>query len=115
MQPVPDSPSFLLPLPFSLDLGASQHPEFPASELLPTSCPQVKPGPASKGSVRLNSWKLQNRAHSGGGGYVFASVLGSSGGGVQGEGRRVEKADKMPIIPKPCQFPFFISLSVFVD
>lgn len=41
MQPVPDNPSFLLPLPFSLDLGASQHPELPASELLP--CPPTHP------------------------------------------------------------------------
>lgn len=33
MQPVPDRPSFLLPLPFSLGLGASQHPVLPVSEL----------------------------------------------------------------------------------
>lgn len=51
-----DSPSFLLPLPFSLDLGALQHPELPAS-WTPTAsseihAPQVKQGPASKGSGR---------------------------------------------------------------
>lgn len=111
MQPVADSPSFLLPLPFSLDLRALQHPELPASELLPAPPnpppTQVKRGPASKGSVRLNSWKLQIRAHSGGGGPVFASVLGSSGGGVLEEGGRVEKADKNAHYTQALSISFF--------
>lgn len=87
-----------------------QHPELPASELLPplrNPRPQVKQGPASKGSVRLNSWKSKSGPIRWEVGPVFAFSSGKQWGGVLEEGGRVEKADKKcPLYPSPVNFLF---------
>lgn len=103
--------SFLpVPLPF-LRAWRPRHPGLPAAGLLS----QFRLNEAPQRELcNLNSWKLQNKAQSGCEGHVFRLVLGSSLEGGAGRREKGRKDRQNAHYTQACQFPFYISLSVFV-